>query len=71
MTYLHINLIYDGGGGAFYAPPHFVYIFCCNAALRTTRGSPSLLARDLLKKSSGNPYLKICDLMQYFFADAP
>ena len=25
----------------------------------------------LLKKSSGNPYLKICDITQYFFADAP
>ena len=25
----------------------------------------------LLKKSSSNPYLKICDHMQYFFADAP
>ena len=24
-----------------------------------------------LLRSSGNPYLKICDLMQYFFADAP
>ena len=23
----------------------------------------------LLKKSSGNPYLKICDLTQYFFMD--
>ena len=23
------------------------------------------------KKSSGNPYLIFCDLMQYFFADAP
>ena len=45
--------------------------------------SKSLLARDdkitetdsafchLLKKSAGNPYLKICDLMQYFFVDAP
>ena len=25
----------------------------------------------LPKKSSGNPYLKICDLTQYFFADTP
>ena len=25
----------------------------------------------MLKKSSGNPYLKICDLTQYFFADTP
>ena len=25
----------------------------------------------LLKKSSGNLYLKICDLIQYFFADTP
>ena len=25
----------------------------------------------LLKKSSGNPYLKLCDLTRYFFADAP
>ena len=25
----------------------------------------------LTQKSSGNPYLKICDFTQYFFADAP
>ena len=30
-----------------------------------------LLFCHLLKKSPGNPYLKICDLTQYFFADAP
>ena len=57
-------------------------IFCCNAALRTTMGSPYVCLYvcpsvsfsffcHLLKKSSGNPYLKICDLKQYFFADAP
>ena len=56
-----------------------INIFCCNAALRTTRESPYVcmfvcvhkLFCHLLKKSSGNPYLKICDLMQYFFADTP
>ena len=31
----------------------------------------SLYTCPLLKKSSGNTYLKICDLLHYFFADAP
>ena len=32
---------------------------------------PSGSISHLLKISSGNPYLKICDLIQYSFADAP
>ena len=54
-------------------------LFAATAALRTTRGSlsacPSVclfqLICHLLKKSSGNPYLKICDLRQHFLTNAP
>ena len=56
--------------------PAFTAFFCCNAALRITRGSPYVCPSvsfsffcHLLKKSSGNPYLKICYLMQYFLFD--
>ena len=53
-------------------------LFCCNSSTKSGSGKsvcPSVrlfyLFCHLLKNSSGNPYLKICDLMQYFFADAP
>ena len=57
--------------------PIFISFQLQNAALRTTLEDVCLhvwghqLFGYLLKKSSGNPYLKILNLTQHSFADAP
>ena len=52
-------------------------LFAAKCSTKTHYGSQSVCMSDrpsllvlchLLKKSSGNPCLKICDLMQFFFA---
>ena len=57
----------------------FSTFFAATATLRTTRGNPLVspsvrlfqLFCHLLKNSSGNPHLKICDLTKFFFEDTP
>ena len=61
--------------GCGYPYEFFFFKKLCLHPLTALLGHPVqtyfLIFCHLIKKSLGNPYLKMCDLTQYFFADNP